>query len=70
MQGRIQDFKKGGHNTLFLGPPRSKVRASPMKADERGGGGGGDPTHFPERHQRRKSRKSQAGGGGDPTHLC
>ena len=46
-QGRIQDFKRGGHNTLFFSDRRAaslESRASPKKADERrgeGGGGGG-----------------------------
>ena len=47
MQGRIQDFKKGGHNTVFFRTAASlESRASPKKAESRKSQTGGEPTHF------------------------
>ena len=82
IQGRIQDFNKGGRGTkhclFFLTAASLESRASPKKALISGGRGrGGLRPFFSERHQRRESRKSQTGGGGgggggggDPTHFC
>ena len=77
-QGRIQDLKKGGHNTLFFFRTAASLesRASPTKklmsgGGGRGGGGGGTPTlFFGAPPASRVAQVPNGGGGGDPTHFC
>ena len=58
----------GGTDTFSPTAASPKGGASPKKADEGGGGGGDSDTFFPERHLRRKSRKSKCVGVPNPHH--